>query len=382
MAAAPCIDSDQHLYEPRTMWADHIDPARHDDALSLVDDDRGYTWLTWRGQRLDVVDVHQPGNPASCGHHRQRLRRGEPSEYSYDDTLPPEYWDPVARVGWLDSVGFDEAVCFPNYGLLWERRLSGSLPALTANMAAWNRWCATIAAAGGGRLHPVGHLTLRDAEWAEGQVAALASAGVRLAMVAPSPVNGRPLSHADHDRLWSAFVDHGVTPVFHVADQPRVFDDCWYTEDEALVPAVESVFIWVPPALAVTDLILGGVFDRFPDMRVGIVELSSIWVPQYLLMLDGGFDVVVDPGTVEVVEVAVVVDDATGDAAAVRPARAKAPHWPTSRAARKSATATVACPRRRMRPAWHKAYIGDPGATSGHGISRSATTARSSSRAS
>jgi len=290
MAAASCIDSDQHLYEPRTMWADHIDPAERDDALSLIDDDRGYTWLTWRGRRLDVVDVHQPGDPASCGRHRQRLRRGETSEYSYDDTLPPEYWDPLARVGWLDSVGFDEAVCFPNYGLLWERRLSGSLPALTANMAAWNRWCATIVADGGGRLHPVGHLTLRDAEWADGQVAALASAGVRLAMVAPSPVNGRPLSHADHDRLWSAFVDHGVTPVFHVADQPRVFDDCWYTEDEALVPAVESVFIWVPPALAVTDLILGGVFDRFPDMRIGIVELSSIWVPQYLLMLDGGFD--------------------------------------------------------------------------------------------
>jgi hypothetical protein len=46
----------------------------------------------------------------------------------------------------------------------------------------------------------------------------------------------------------------------------------------------------VPPALAVTDLILHGVFDRHPALRVGIVELSSIWVPQFLLMLDGGYD--------------------------------------------------------------------------------------------
>jgi hypothetical protein len=50
------------------------------------------------------------------------------------------------------------------------------------------------------------------------------------------------------------------------------------------------VFLWVPPALALTDLILNGVFDRHPALRVGVVELSSIWVPQYLLMLDGAYD--------------------------------------------------------------------------------------------
>jgi predicted TIM-barrel fold metal-dependent hydrolase len=287
---APCIDSDQHLYETRDMWAEHIDPDAREDALRLEDDDRGYTWLTWRGGRLGLADVHRPGDTASCGHHRERLRLGDRSEYGYDETLPAAYWDPAARVGWLDTVGLDEAVCFPNFGLLWERRLSGSLSALTANMAAWNRHCATVAAEGGGRLHPVGHLTLRDADWAERQIGELATAGVRLAMIAPGPVDGRPLSHPDHDRLWSAFVDHGVTPVFHVADQPRVFDDCWYTDDEAFVPAVETVFLWVPPALALTDLILNGVFDRVPDLRVGVVELSSIWVPQFLLMLDGGVE--------------------------------------------------------------------------------------------
>ena len=67
-------------------------------------------------------------------------------------------------------MGIDEAVLFPNFGLLWERRLSESLTALTANMAAWNRWCATVVAEGAGRLHPVAHLTLRDPEWPEGQL--------------------------------------------------------------------------------------------------------------------------------------------------------------------------------------------------------------------
>lgn len=284
------IDSDQHLYEHRSLWVDHADPSGRHEALTLEDDDRGFTWLTWRRQPLELADVHRPGDVESCGRHRQRLRHDEPSDYRYDETLPDSYWDPTARVGWLDEVGLEAAVCFPNFGLLWERRLSNALPALTANMTAWNRWCRSVVVDGGGRLHPVAHLTLRDPAWAEAQLADLAAAGIRLAMIAPAPVDGRPLSHPDHDRLWAAFVAHGVAPVFHVADQPRVLDDCWYTEPDAFVPVIESVFIWVPPALALADLILNGVFDRHPGLRVGVIELSSIWVPQFLLMIDGAAD--------------------------------------------------------------------------------------------
>ena len=285
------IDSDQHLYEPRGMWAEHIDPSWRDDALELVDDERGFTWVTWRGERLELADVHLPGNVKSNGDHRRDLRAGRVSSYVYDEALPDNYWSPSARVQWLDEAGLDEAVCFPNFGLLWERRLSSSLPALTANMAAWNRWCASIVSQSGGRLHPVAHLTLRDRDWVTAQLAELERGGVRMAMIAPAPVDGRPMSHPDHDALWSAFVDHGVTPVFHVADQPRMFDDCWYPpDDESFVPTIESAFIWVPPAIALSDMILNGVFDRHPQLRIGVVELSSIWVPQFLLMLDGSLD--------------------------------------------------------------------------------------------
>jgi predicted TIM-barrel fold metal-dependent hydrolase len=241
-------------------------------------------------EELALADVHQPGDVAWCGDLREAHRRGEPAPYDYDELLPDEYWDPTARLRWLDGAGLDEAVLFPNFGLLWERRLSADLPALTANMAAWNRWCASVTAEGAGRLHPVAHLTLRDAAWCEAQLASLSAAGVDLAMIAPAAVDGRPLSHPDHERLWAAFVEHGVTPVFHVADQPRVLDDAFYTDPDSFVPVIESAFLWVPPAVALADLILHGVFDRHPQLRFGVVELSSIWVPQFLLMLDGAAD--------------------------------------------------------------------------------------------
>jgi predicted TIM-barrel fold metal-dependent hydrolase len=109
-------------------------------------------------------------------------------------------------------------------------------------------------------------------------------------------VDGKALSHPDLDRAWAAFVHHGVSPVFHVADQPRVFADGWYGEAPARDPgrreadafALDTVFLYVPAALATTDLILNGVFERHPALRLGIVELSAVWVPLYLMMLDGG----------------------------------------------------------------------------------------------
>jgi len=283
------IDSDQHLFESRTLWSDHADPGDRDVTLSIVDDDVGTAWLTWMGRRLLPADVQVPGETDAIGARFQRAKRGLPPEARYDDTLPLSYWDPHARLDALAELGVDETVLFPNYGLIWEHDLAADLRATTVNMGAWNRWVIDVAAAGGGRLHPVAHLTLRDQSWLEGQLRALADGGVRLAMIAPALVDGRPFSHPDLDRVWSLFIDHGVTPVFHVANQPRPFDDAWYASDpEPSNPVLSSVFLWVPAALALADLALNGTFARHPDLRVGVMELSAVWLPMFLMYLDGG----------------------------------------------------------------------------------------------
>ena len=95
----------------------------------------------------------------------------------------------------------------------------------------------------------------------------------------------------DLDRAWAAFVRHGVTPVFHVSAFPHPFHDAWYEDDDPddVAPVLSSVFLWTAPALALADLAIHGVFARHPDLRLGIMELSAVWVPMYLLMLDGGF---------------------------------------------------------------------------------------------
>ena len=85
----------------------------------------------------------------------ERIRAGLPPETRYDDELPRDYWDAAARADRLAAMGVDEAVVFPNFGLLWERTLDADLGALTANMTAWNRWCAIgRRPTGAGKVHP------------------------------------------------------------------------------------------------------------------------------------------------------------------------------------------------------------------------------------
>ena len=289
--ATRVIDSDQHLVEPRDVWRTHIDPAQRDDAIRMEDDTVGNTWLRWRDVTLGLGLVQSPGDTGSIGALRRAALSGAAPAARYDDLLPRDHWEPGARVGVLDAMGVDEAVCFPNYGLLWERRLGVDRAAQLANMRAWNRWAASVVTDGHGRLHPVAHVSLRDLDWLDAELHTLAGAGVHAAMVAPALVDGRPLSHPQLDRAWSAFEATGIAPVFHVADQPRPFDDAWYVDDEdAFVPTLESVFLYSAAALATTDLIVNGVLERHPGLRLGIVELSAVWVPLYLMMLDGGVD--------------------------------------------------------------------------------------------
>ncbi len=195
------------------------------------------------------------------GEGRVRQRAGLPPGVSFHD-LPAHDHDPVARLQLMDRQGVDEAILFPNFGLFWVRTLEDQAEAQLANMEAWNRWVIEeIGPAGGGRLHPVGHVSLRDPAWLEAQLASLAAAGVSAAMVPIGPVDGRCFSSLELDACWSAFEHHGIAVVFHVADGPRPFDDAWYDGDiNPVEPMLMSTFISTTPMLALTDLAVGGVF--------------------------------------------------------------------------------------------------------------------------
>ena len=160
------IDVDQHLFESRTTWSEYIDPARRSDALSISDDDAGWPWLTWRGDRLTPLEVPIPERSVLIGEDRLRRLRGERAPASFEELVPESYRLAGARLASLDRFGLDAAVMFPNYGLLWEQRLASDRDAQRANARAYNRFVADVCGGGAGRLFGVAHVLLHDPAWA------------------------------------------------------------------------------------------------------------------------------------------------------------------------------------------------------------------------
>jgi predicted TIM-barrel fold metal-dependent hydrolase len=288
---APIIDVDQHLFESRTTWSEFIEPAHAADALSITDDEGGWPWLTWRGERLTPLEVPIPERSSLIGDDRLRRLGGERAPAPFEELVPDSYRSASARLASLDEFRLDAAVMFPNYGLLWEQRLATDRDAQRANARAYNRYAAAVCSDGADRLFPVAHVLLHDPAWAVAEIARVRAEGARLAMVAPAPVDGKPLSHPDFDPVWAAFGDHGVAPVFHVSEFESPLHPAWRQgEPEDGERLFDSIFLYLAPAVALADLILNGVLERHPALRVGVVELTASWVPHFLLHIDGASD--------------------------------------------------------------------------------------------
>ena len=292
------IDADTHLFEPRDLWVTHTPSRQRDLALSIDTDALGYPWLTRRGQPFPgmVAWVGAPGDFAHLGDLRERARRGLPNVVAPYDEMPRDYCDPDARVARLDEWGVDEAVLFPQWGFMWESLVADDLETTRVNCAAWNRWSVEVAQSGRGRLHPVGHVSLQgDAEWVCEQLAVLSAGGVRLAMMSPGLVNGQRLSHPDNDPIWRSFVEHEISPAWHVNNQMMAFVDgyqAWFGDDhDSNHKAVLGLFQPVAVQLGLADLAVNGVFERFPDLVIVLAEVGADWFAPLAVRADVNYEV-------------------------------------------------------------------------------------------
>ena len=288
------IDADSHIFEQPGLWGDRLPSSQRHLALDLEEDELGYTWLVHKGQRLLQCYISEPGKLwESYGLPHQRQRDGQPALIRYTD-MPADYYDPAARRDSLDGWGIDEQVVFPNWGLNFGWYLQGDVESEVANIGAWNRWAGEVRAEGRGRLKPVGHCTLRATpEWIRQELNALAEAGITQVFLPTGLVDGRRLSHPDFEPVWAQMNELGLAPTFHIgAFAERVIDDGWQANDVIQYMTTQSLVMnGLEAQIALADLILNGVFDRYPDLIWIVTEYSVGWLPELAFRLDIGYSI-------------------------------------------------------------------------------------------
>jgi predicted TIM-barrel fold metal-dependent hydrolase len=150
------------------------------------------------------------------------------------------------------------------------------------------------------RLLPTLYVPLADLERA-GDLAdeAIAMGASALLIASGCPPTHSP-SHVALDSVWAAATDAGIPIVFHVGGTGQLIDPNYFNNGLPVPPdfhggdenfrSVDYMGIPAPPAQTLATMVFDGVFERFPDLRVGVIEQGAIWVPSWMRQMEAAFD--------------------------------------------------------------------------------------------
>jgi predicted TIM-barrel fold metal-dependent hydrolase len=205
----------------------------------------------------------------------------------------PGLTDIEARLADLDTEGVAKELIFPQrlFGLF----MFGTMMNRPETFAAYNEHIAEACAAGEGRLFPVMVPAYWDMSIARASVERCQALGARCLMVPIKPgddVDGQPILYSDPklDPLWEAIAESGIPLSFHIGEAiPTAAPGAAGTF--VLTQMQGFRHIW-------GQLTFGGVFDRFPGLRVVFVEGGISWVASMLHdadMIYNSFPTVMNP---------------------------------------------------------------------------------------
>ena len=149
------------------------------------------------------------------------------------------------------------------------------------------------------RLLPVGYVALMDLERAAAQASRAIELGCKALMIASQCPRDHSPSHVGLDPVWARAAEAQIPIVLHVGGNGPLLSPKYFVNGLPAVPdfhggaenfrSVDYMAIPVNPAQTLATMILDGVLDRFPTLRIGVVELGASWVPGWMRYLDSAY---------------------------------------------------------------------------------------------
>ena len=284
------IDADGHVLEPPDVWSRYIDPAYRDRAIRVRRTSHGRDVLEIDGRPARLTTSEMLGGFGGMGKTIEELATASLSG-RYAENAPPAATDPTSRLALLDRDGISHALLYPSLGLQWEAEVPDPAYA-AAHCRAYNRWIEEFCAGSGGRLVPIAHLSLGDVDSAVAELGRAVRAGARGAFVLPFTLSGLPHGHPAHDPVWAAAEALDVPIAIHTGIDPpsrslhQRFDGL--TWPEGVLTGIWYLQIMFTQAVqqAFTTFFLFATFDRFPRLKLVILESGASWLGFWLDRMD------------------------------------------------------------------------------------------------
>jgi predicted TIM-barrel fold metal-dependent hydrolase len=278
------VDADGHILEDAGLWERYLEEKYKPRALRIKKGSGGDQYLEIEGKPSKFIHTGMLTSLAGMGASREvPLRYREPG---YGSNAPFGAMDPKERVERITAEGLEAAFLYPTLSLLYEVECAEA-EMVQAYTRAYNRYIVDFCSDSGGKLIPIAHLSLGDPEAAARELERAVKAGCKGGWVCQFTMTRKPHAHPDHDVLFAKAQELDVPLGLHPSLEPvwamsgryewQYQRDMYFFNNITAADAVRHAF---------TSFFQFRTFDKFPRLKLVILEAGAGWISYWLDRMD------------------------------------------------------------------------------------------------
>jgi uncharacterized protein len=196
----------------------------------------------------------------------------------------------------LDDLGFRRQLVFSTFAqtqFASERDPKLKYGGARAHNRAMGSFCE-----GDNRLMGIAVAPLDEPARACEEIVNAAKFGCKAVWLGASPAGDKSPGHPDLDIVWQTLIEQNLPFMLHVGGGTRVLPKAYENNGRARptdwlgggenLRVKDYMVLSFAAQMFLSALVFDGVFERFPALRGGVIELGGGWVPQFLRTLDAG----------------------------------------------------------------------------------------------
>ena len=271
------ISSDSHVVEPPYLWTERMNRKKWGDRIPrLVDEGPHDQWLC-DGEGVGVLGgVSQAGK-----------RYSDPESITLDGRfgdVPPGGYDPHAHVKDLDVDGIDLDILYPSIAL---NMFSIPDPFLIREVfKSYNDWLSDFCSYYPDKLKAIGMIMLdEDIHTGISEIKRCQKLGMVGIMVPTFPRQGESYDNVMYEPLWATAEDLDIPVSLHTGTN-RPGAQIMRKGRKVVETGSDRINNDFWPRMSISQIILSGVFERFPNLNIVNVEHDLAWIPYFIQRMD------------------------------------------------------------------------------------------------
>jgi len=250
-------------------------------------------------EALESLSAYRRGNRYMMGERKYDRRLGDAEPQPTDPNAymggrftgakkdrapnPRSDYDPAARIADLDFEGVDVNLTLPSGWFGCWTAIDDTDSELSMYRA-YNRWMADYCAAYPDRLTGVILVSGRDVQGSLPDLKRAAREPWAMSVFVYAPY-GMPLDHPSFEPYWAVAQEHDLNVVLHTFTVMPPYAPGGLDSWDNLWLQRSSAHPWCGMR-NMAAIIGGGVLDRYPDLRLGVLEAGHGWLPFWVRRLD------------------------------------------------------------------------------------------------